>query len=49
MIDPDVLGEMTPALDTSQVLAAKWTPGDGQLSPFKLVYGLLEDEWPKKA
>jgi glycine/D-amino acid oxidase-like deaminating enzyme len=42
VIGPETLGGLAPALDTSQVLAAKWTPGDGQLNPFKLVYGLLE-------
>jgi glycine/D-amino acid oxidase-like deaminating enzyme len=38
----DALARLAPALDTARVLAAKWTPGDGQLNPFKLVYGLLE-------
>lgn len=42
IIGREALGELAPALDTAQVLAAKWTPGDGQLSPFKLVFGLLE-------
>jgi len=38
----DDLRPMAPALDLGQVRGAKWTPGDGQLNPFKLVYGLLE-------
>jgi len=38
----DDLRAMAPALDIRQVRGAKWTPGDGQLNPFKLVYGLLE-------
>src|SRR5204862_256916 len=37
----DVIAK-APALDAAQVRGAKWTPGDGQLNPFKLVYGLLE-------
>jgi glycine/D-amino acid oxidase-like deaminating enzyme len=42
VIGSDELGELAPALDLSQVLAAKWTPRDGKLNPFRLVYGLLE-------
>lgn len=42
LIGADALGELAPALDVSQVQCAKWTPRDGQLNPFKLVYGLLE-------
>jgi glycine/D-amino acid oxidase-like deaminating enzyme len=42
MLGQDDLKAMAPALDIDQVRAAKWTPGDGQLNPFKLVYGLLE-------
>lgn len=42
MIGINELAELAPALDVSWVRAAKWTPGDGQLNPFKLVYGLLE-------
>jgi glycine/D-amino acid oxidase-like deaminating enzyme len=42
VVGPTELADLAPALDVSQVRAAKWTPGDGQLNPFKLVYGLLE-------
>jgi sarcosine oxidase subunit beta len=42
ILDPAELAELAPALDVRQVRAAKWTRGDGQLNPFKLVYGLLE-------
>lgn len=42
LIGPEALAQLVPALDPWRVLGAKWTPGDGQLNPFKLVYGLLE-------
>jgi glycine/D-amino acid oxidase-like deaminating enzyme len=42
IIGPQEVSEIAPALDASLVRAAKWTPRDGQLNPFKLVYGLLE-------
>ena len=42
VIGPEALAQLVPALDPWRVLGAKWTPGDGQLNPFKLVYGLLE-------
>jgi glycine/D-amino acid oxidase-like deaminating enzyme len=42
MLAPDHLRDLAPALDLTQVRGAKWTPGDGQLNPFKLVYRLLE-------
>ena len=42
MLAPDDLHALAPALDLEQVRGAKWTPGDGQLNPFRLVYGLLE-------
>lgn len=42
VIAPDEAAELAPALDRARVVGAKWTPGDGQLNPFKLVYGLLE-------
>jgi len=42
ILAPDDLRDMAPALDLDQVRGAKWSPGDGQLNPFKLVYGLLE-------
>jgi glycine/D-amino acid oxidase-like deaminating enzyme len=46
ILDAGELAELAPALDVRQVRAAKWTPGDGQLNPFKLVYGLLETAKP---
>ena len=42
MLAPDDLHAVAPTLDLDQVRGAKWTQGDGQLNPFKLVYGLLE-------
>jgi glycine/D-amino acid oxidase-like deaminating enzyme len=42
ILDTARLAELAPALDIRQVRAARWTPRDGQLNPFKLVYGLLE-------
>jgi sarcosine oxidase subunit beta len=42
LIGPQELGELAPSLDASLVRAAKWTPRDGRLNPFRLVYGLLE-------
>jgi sarcosine oxidase subunit beta len=42
VIGTDELRELAPPLDVTHVRAAKWTPRDGQLNPFKLVYGLLE-------
>ncbi len=43
MLDRAAVAELAPALDPATVRGAKWTPGDGQLNPFKLVYGLLEE------
>lgn len=42
VIGPEEAKHLAPALDQDQVLGAKWSPRDGQLNPFKLVYGLLE-------
>lgn len=42
VIGLDELAELAPALDVAAVRAAKWTPRDGKLNPFRLVYGLLE-------
>lgn len=42
VIGLDELAELAPALDVATVRAAKWTPRDGKLNPFRLVYGLLE-------
>ena len=36
------LAARQPALDASAVRVAKWTPGDGKLNPFRLVFRLLE-------
>jgi glycine/D-amino acid oxidase-like deaminating enzyme len=36
------LAAREPALDASAVRVAKWTPGDGKLNPFRLVFRLLE-------
>ncbi len=42
VLDADELAELAPALDASAVHAAKWTPRDAKLNPFKLVYALLQ-------
>ena len=42
ILTPTALQELAPSLDASAVRAAKWTPGDGKLNPFRLVYRLLE-------
>ena len=42
LIDIEELRDLAPALDVTTVRAAKWTPRDGKLNPFRLVYGLLE-------
>lgn len=42
VIDTEELAALAPALEVEQVRAAKWTPRDGKLNPFRLVYGLLE-------
>ena len=42
LIGPEAIGALVPSLDLRQVRGAKWTPADGQVNPFKLVYGLLE-------
>jgi glycine/D-amino acid oxidase-like deaminating enzyme len=42
LISTQELAELAPALDPAAAVGAKWTPRDGQLNPFKLVYGLLE-------
>ena len=42
VIGAEAVADVTPALSPGSVLGAKWTPRDGQLNPFKLVYGLLE-------
>ena len=36
------LGELAPGIAVDDVCAAKWTPRDGKLNPFRLCYRLLE-------
>ena len=40
--DPAELRILADGLDSAEVRAAKWTPGDGKLNPFRLCYALLE-------
>jgi glycine/D-amino acid oxidase-like deaminating enzyme len=40
--DRDDLRELADGLAVDQVRAAKWTPRDAKLNPFRLCYGLLE-------
>ncbi|MGH2381412.1 MAG: NAD(P)/FAD-dependent oxidoreductase [Candidatus Limnocylindria bacterium] len=40
--DPAQLRELAVGLATDDVRAAKWTPRDAKLNPFRLCYGLLE-------
>ncbi len=42
IIGPDRLLDLAPGLATDEVRAAKWTPRDGKLNPFRLCYRLLE-------
>ncbi len=42
IIGHDQLLELAPGLATDEVRAAKWTPRDGKLNPFRLCYRLLE-------
>lgn len=42
VIGRDELAELAPGLATEEVRAAKWTPRDGKLNPFRLCYGLLD-------
>lgn len=42
VVPPPALRELVPGLDPRGIRAARWTPRDGKLNPFKLVYGLLE-------
>jgi glycine/D-amino acid oxidase-like deaminating enzyme len=42
IVASDELHELAPELDVAQARAAKWTPRDGKLNPFRLVYGLLQ-------
>lgn len=40
--DAAELRALADGLDVAEVRAAKWTPGDGKLNPFRLCFGLLE-------
>ncbi|HEX7195776.1 MAG TPA: FAD-binding oxidoreductase, partial [Candidatus Limnocylindria bacterium] len=40
--DPGQLRELASGLATEEVRAAKWTPRDAKLNPFRLCYALLE-------
>ena len=42
ILERDDLVARQPSLDAAQVRAAKWTPGDGKVNPFRLVYRMLE-------
>ncbi len=42
ILERDELAARQPSLDAGQVRAAKWTPGDGKVNPFRLVYRMLE-------
>jgi glycine/D-amino acid oxidase-like deaminating enzyme len=42
ILERDELVARQPSLDAAHVRAAKWTPGDGKVNPFRLVYRLLE-------
>ena len=42
ILERDELVARAPSLDATRVRAAKWTPGDGKVNPFRLVYRLLE-------
>jgi len=42
IIGADELRELAPGLAVDEVRAAKWTPRDGKLNPFRLCYALLD-------
>jgi glycine/D-amino acid oxidase-like deaminating enzyme len=42
MVDRSELAELAPELAIEHVRAAKWTPRDAKLNPFRLCYALLE-------
>ncbi|CAN5229322.1 FAD-binding oxidoreductase [soil metagenome] len=42
MVDRAELAELAPGLAVERVRAAKWTPRDAKLNPFRLCYSLLE-------
>jgi sarcosine oxidase subunit beta len=43
IVGTDALRELAPGLALDEVRAAKWTPRDAKLNPFRLCYALLED------
>lgn len=42
IVDGAELAALAPGLDGDATLAARWTPRDGKLNPFRLVLGLLD-------
>ncbi len=42
IVEGSELAELAPGLAANEVRAAKWTPRDAKLNPFRLCYGLLE-------
>ena len=42
VVGADRLRDLAPGLAADEVCAAKWTPRDGKLNPFRLCYRLLE-------
>lgn len=42
VLGPDQVRELAPGLATDELRAAKWTPRDGKLNPFRLCYALLD-------
>jgi gamma-glutamylputrescine oxidase len=42
VVGPDELLELAPEVASGAARSAKWTPGDGQLHPIRLVYALLD-------
>ncbi|HEX2142669.1 MAG TPA: FAD-binding oxidoreductase [Candidatus Limnocylindria bacterium] len=43
ILGPDELREVAPSVAPGSVRAARWTPGDGQLHPIRMVYALLAE------
>ena len=42
VLDRDEVAALAPGVASERVCAAKWTPRDAKLNPFRLCYGLLE-------
>lgn len=49
VVGADALRELAPGLAVEEVRAAKWTPRDARLNPFRLCYALLEDAMARGA